>query len=234
VSFLIPIYSFAQKAEPREELKAGNKAYQQKNFDTAQNHYSKAVEKQPESFKSNFNLGDALYQKKDYANARKAFSNSAQLTSDKIEKAKALHNIGNTYMSEKKWEEAINVYKESLKVSAQNKNTMYNLAYAQEMLKKEKNNKDKNKDNKDNKDKDNKDNKDKDKNQDKKEQDKKEQDKGNQDREEGQQHPKAQPSKLSKQQAENLLNALQQEEKKLHEGEKDKGKASPTKLEKDW
>ncbi|MBW7913410.1 MAG: hypothetical protein H3C54_06870, partial [Taibaiella sp.] len=45
--------------------------------------------------------------------------------------------------------------------------------------------------------------------------------------------PQPQPSKLSEQQAEQLLNALQQEEKKLQDKLK-QGKAVPVKVEKDW
>lgn len=230
--------SLAQKSEPRKELKAGNKAYQQKKFDSAAKQYEKAIEKQPKSYKGNFNLGDALYQNKEYDKARTAFNQSVELATNKQEKADALHNVGNTFMAQKKWEDAVNTYKHSLKLDAQNKNTIYNLAYAQEMLKKDQNNKDKNK-NKKNQDKKDQDKKNQDKeNQDKKDQDKKDQDKKNQDKKDqdkkDQERPQPQPSKLTKQEAANILNALQQEEKKLHQGEKDTQKGAPAQLEKDW
>lgn len=48
-----------------------------------------------------------------------------------------------------------------------------------------------------------------------------------------QRQPQAMPSKISKQQADQLLNALQQEEKKLQDKLK-QGKAVPVKVEKDW
>src|SRR5690554_4856172 len=98
VSFILSTLTFAQKAEPRKEIREGNKAYQDKKFDDAQKKYEQAIQKDAASFKGNFNLGDALYQKQDYEKARQAFHTSSQLTNDKKEKAQAMHNIGNTFL----------------------------------------------------------------------------------------------------------------------------------------
>lgn len=245
--------SFAQQQGPkpniRPQLRKGNELYNQKKYKEAVAAYTSALQKDPTSYTGMFNIGDALYNEKQYENARQAMAASTKATKDKKEQARAYHNIGNTFMKEQKWEEAINAYKQSLRLDPSDADTKYNLAYANAMLKKnggKDNNKDKNKDNKDNKD--NK-NQDKDKKDDKKDQDKKEgdnkkdqdkkdgdkddkQDQGDKDKKE-QPRPQGQPSKLSQQQAENLLNALRQEEKKLQD-KKEKGKAVPIKLEKDW
>lgn len=236
------------------ELRKGNQLYKDKKYKDAQQIYSEALQKNPASRTGMFNLGDALYKTKDYENSRKVLEASLKITTDKKQLAKTYHNIGNTYLEEKKWEDAINAYKESLRRDPTDADTKYNLAYANAMLKKDgggKDNKNKkdNKDNKDNKDKQNQDKKDKDKkDQDKKDQDKKDQDKKDQDKKDGdnkdqqdkgdkdkpeQQKPQGQPSKLTKEQADNLLNALQQEEKKLQD-KKEKGKGVPVKMEKDW
>jgi len=238
----------------RPELRKGNQLYREQKYKEAQGAYLSALQKDPTSYTGMFNIGDALYKSKQYENARQAMTASAKATTDKKEQARAYHNVGNTFMEEKKWEDAINAYKQSLRLDPTDADTKYNLAYANAMLKKNggkdnKDNKDKNKDNKDNKDKDNKDNKDQNKdNKDNKDQDKDKQDKKDQDKKEGndkdkqdqgdkdkqeQQRPQGQPSKLSQQQAENLLNALRQEEKKLQD-KKEKGKGVPVKLDKDW
>ena len=70
----------------------------------------------------------------------------------------------------------------------------------------------------------NKENKENKENQDKENKDQKEQEK---------QQPQSQPSKLSQKQAEQLLNALKEEEKKLQEKMK-KEKGVPVKMSKDW
>lgn len=221
-----------QNANP--ELRKGNELYKEKKYKEAQMSYANALQKDPTSKTGMFNLGDALYKSKDYDNARKTLEASAKATTDRKEQARAYHNIGNSYMEEKKWDDAINAYKQSLKLNPSDADTKYNLAYANAMMKKDgggKNNKDKNKDKKDQdkKDKDKKDQNKKD--QDKKDQDKKDGDKDNKDQ--PKQQPQAQPSKLTKEQANQMLNALQQDEKKLQD-KKDKGKGVPIKMEKDW
>jgi len=257
MGILINTIVFAQNRVSRVDIKKGNKLYQEKKYDAAQKSYEQGLKKDPESFKGNFNLGDALYQKGDYENARKAFNAGIQSTNDKVLQARAYHNIGNTFLKEKKWEEAVNAYKNSLKLNAKDPSAKYNLAYAQAMMKKQKQkNKDNKKNKKENKDQNKKNQQNKDQN--KKDQNKKDQDKKNQQnkdqqnkdqkdkgqsskdqqnkdqqKKEGQQHPQPMPSKLSKQEAENLLNALNQEERQLHQKEK-KETGVPVQLDKDW
>ncbi len=246
-------HAFAQapvkKQNVKPELRKGNELYKQKKYKDAQTAYLKALQKDPTSHTGLFNLGDALYEGKQYDQARQAMDASTKVTKDKKAQASAFHNIGNTYLQEKKWEDAINAYKQALRLNPADADTKYNLAYANAMLKKDggggkdnkdnknnKDNKDQNKQNQDKKDQDKKDqdkqNQDQKKDQDKQDQNKDQNDKGDQDKKE-EQRPQGQPSKLSKQQAENLLNALRQEEKKLQD-KKEKDKGVPVKLDKDW
>ncbi len=234
-----------KKENVRPELRKGNKLYNEKKYKEAQGAYLNALKKDPTSYTGMFNLGDALYNDKNYEQARQAMAAGAKSTKDKKAQARALHNIGNTFLQEKKWEEAANAYKQSLRLNPTDADTKYNLAYANAMIKKDggkDNNKDKDKKDQDKKEQDKKDKEKKD--QDKKDQDKKDgdkdqdkkddegKDKGDKDKQE-QPKPQAQPSKLTQQQAENLLNALSQEEKKLQD-KKEKGKGVPVKLDKDW
>lgn len=219
-------------AQTRKLVAEGNKLYEQKQYKQASDNYLKALSKDSTNVPGMFNLGNALLQQKQYDAARKVLSNSARLEQDKNGKAAADYNIGNTYMAEQKWEEAIDAYKKALRNNPQDADAKYNLSYAQQMLKKnggggkDKNKKDKNKD-KNKEDKDEKDNKDKqDEQQDKNNKD-------NKDKKDEQQKPQSQPSKLTEKQAEQLLNALQQEEKKLQDKHK-KAKGIPVKVEKDW
>lgn len=219
-------------AQTRKLVAEGNKLYEQKQYKQASDNYLKALSKDSTNIPGMFNLGNALLQQKQYDAARKVLSNSARLEQNKNGKAAADYNIGNTYMAEQKWEEAIDAYKKALRNNPQDADAKYNLSYAQQMLKKnggggkDKNKKDKNKD-KNKEDKDEKDNKDKqDEQQDKNNKD-------NKDKKDEQQKPQSQPSKLTEKQAEQLLNALQQEEKKLQDKHK-KAKGIPVKVEKDW
>lgn len=216
-------------------IASGNKLYSQGQYKEAAQQYGRALQSDSSNIdKSAYNLGNALYQQKQVEPARKAYEIAAQKSKDKKENAGANYNIGNTYMSEKKWQEAIESYKKTLRTNPQDADAKYNLAYAKAMLKKEGGGgKDKNKDDKkkdeEKKDQEKKENEKKDEEKDKKEQQPKEGDEKKD--EDGK--PQPQPSKLSEKQAEQLLNALQQEEKKLQEKNK-KRYGTPAKMEKDW
>jgi tetratricopeptide (TPR) repeat protein len=234
----------------KKQVRIGNKLYEQKKYKQATAEYQQALQKNPGYVPGLFNLGNALYQQNNLDQARQVLSATARQAKDKEVKADANYNIGNTYMKQQKWEEAVNSYKAALKNNPHDEAAKYNLSYALAMMKKnqggggknDKQNKDQNKDQQkqdkdqsnDNKDqnKDQKNKQDQNKDQQNKDQQNQNQDKQDQ-KEQQNQHPQPQPSKLSKDQADQLLNALAQEEKKLHD-KKEKGKAVRVKVDKDW
>lgn len=243
----------------RKELKEGNRQYKESNYPAAEKAYQSAVEKRPESFEARFNLGDAQYQNGKAEAARQQFQKSLEQAPDVHSRANAQYNIGNTYMEEKKWEQAVAAYKSALRLHPQDEEARYNLAYAQAMLKKEQS-QDDNKEQKDDKDqeqdKEQEQDKDQQNNEQEQEEDQQEEQEKKQDQQSGDQdkdaepkqqdaqdgndkqeaeprHPKPQPSKLSPKEAENILNALNQEERKLH-NKREKTPVSPVRPEKDW
>ncbi|XZF12869.1 tetratricopeptide repeat protein [Chitinophagaceae bacterium MMS25-I14] len=238
-------------AQERKLIKEGNNLYEQKKYKEAAAVYQQALQKNPSNMTGMFNLGNALYQGKQVDAARNVMTATAKNAKDKMEKSGAQYNLGNTYMDEKKWQDAVDYYKQSLRNNPQDADAKYNLSYAYTMMKKDQQNgggKDKNKDqqnkdqqnknqqNQQNKDQQNKDQKNKDQQgkdkQDKDQQNKDQQDQKDKDNQEGQ-HPEQRPGKLSEKQADQILNALQQEEKNLQE-KKQKAKGVPVKMDKDW
>lgn len=223
-------------AQEKKETRNGNKQFDKGIYTDAEASYKKALDKKNNMPEATFNLGDAVYQQKRYDEAAKQFQLSAQTNTDKTVKAKAYHNLGNTYLEQQKWEDAVKAYKEALKQNPKDAETKYNLAYANAKLKEQQQNEgDKNKDNKDKKD-DKKDKKDDQKDQNKddknKDQDKDQQSK-NQDKKDQQQ--KGQQPKLSKEEAEKMLQALQGEEQKTNQKMQQKQmKVVNVKIEKDW
>ncbi|HSZ25278.1 MAG TPA: tetratricopeptide repeat protein, partial [Cytophagaceae bacterium] len=158
--------------------------------------------------------------------------------------AKAYHNLGNSLLKTQKYKEAIDAYKNALKKSPGDEESKYNLAYAkakmmqeqQKQNNKDQNNKDKkDKDNKNKQNQENKDKKDEQKNKDKKDtKDKQNQDNQNQDdkkEEKGNQKPD--PEKISKEDAQRILDALNNREKDLQKkGAKKEG--AKINIEKNW
>ncbi len=219
----------------KKETRNGNKQFDKGVYTDAEASYKKALDKKNNMPEATFNLGDAVYQQKRYDEAAKQFQLSAQTNTDKTVKAKAYHNLGNTFLEQQKWEDAAKAYKEALKNNPKDADTKYNLAYANAMLIQQKNQDKQNKDNKDKKDdkKDKKDDK-KDQNKDDKNKDQnKDQQSKNQDKKDQQQ--KGQQPKLSKEEAEKLLQALQGEEQKTNQKMQQKQmKVVNVKIEKDW
>lgn len=221
--------------EGKRYIKKGNELYQQKKYKEAEASYRKSVGKKSKPVEGNFNLGDALYKQKKFAEAGEQFSNLAGASAqNKALAAQAYHNLGNSLVENKKLEEGIAAYKKALLNNPKDDETRYNLAYAQEMLKKQQQQNKQNQKNKDKKDQD----KNKDQNKDPKKdpnKDKKDQDKQNQDKKDQQGEQKPQPGQLSKDDAQRMLDALNNQEKQTQDKLKNKKfKGAKIRVSKDW
>jgi Ca-activated chloride channel family protein len=244
--------SIAMQRKARKMVRQGNQLYQQKQYADASVAYRKALDKSSYYDKASYNLGNALYENKNFKEAVPQYELTAKTATNKYTKAEAYHNLGNSMMETKNYQGAVDAYKNSLRNNPNDDETRYNLAVAQNLLDKEnqQNKDDKNKDNK-NKDDKNKDKKEKDdKNKDKKEgddekdkkDDKDKDGKGDKDKDKKQdpkkeekEKPKPQQGKMSPQQIKQLLESLNNEEKKTQKkmnAKKSKGKK--IKQEKDW
>jgi Ca-activated chloride channel family protein len=217
---LVSCIGFAQSE--RKLIRDGNKLYKEKKFTDAEVEYKKSLNKNKESATGKFNLGDAYYKQGKFDDAAQLFQ---PLAADKNlsdeQKEKAFHNLGNSYLQSKKYDESINAYKNALKLNPKDNDTRYNLAYAQSMLQQQQEQKKKDDQKKDDK----KDDKDK------KQQEQKQQDKKEQQKEE--QKQAQQKQKISKEDAEKILQALNNDEKNAQK-KLAKKETSRMSIEKNW
>ena len=224
---LLTISVWAQKESA--DVRTGNKLYNAGKYTEAEIAYRKGLLKNNKSFEANYNLGNALFRQKKYPEALEQYNNSVALQpKDKEKLAAAFHNIGNALLSDKKIEQSIEAYKKSLKITPQDNDTRYNLAYAQALLKKQQQNKDKNKDNKD-KNKDKKKDKQDQKKDQKKDQNKDQKKDQKQDQKQQQQQPR-----MTKENAQQMLDALMQDEKNTQDKVKKQQVRGTKNAEKDW
>ncbi len=238
---LLGLISAGVSAQSAKTLvRRGNKLYDAKKFSKAEVQYRKAQARDPKYEKSIFNLGDAVYQQKNFKGAEKYFQKLAQGTKTPPQyQAPSWYNLGNTFMSQKQYEKSIASYIQALRKDPTNMDAKYNLTYARKMLKKQKQqkkkqkqNKKKNQQNKKNQNKkdQNKKNQNK-KDQNKKNQNKKDQNKKNQQKQDQQNKQQKNKSgrkkqQISPQEAQRILNALKNNEKNtLKKLEKAKAKA---------
>ena len=228
----------------------------EESFVEAEKNYRMALSEMPSNRKGAYNLGNAYYTAELYDEAL-ARLNSVAKDGSKPEKHRAYHNIGNVLMQNKQCEKAVEAFKNALRNNPSDDESRYNLALAQQCAKEDGGGDDKdNKEDKDQKEnKNNEDKKDSNKNQD---QEDKNKEKGGGDKESkgdgddqkenenpeekkgdkkdgANKKPQQQPGKLSGQQIKSLLDAMNNEEKKVQEkmnAVKEKGAKIQT--EKDW
>ncbi len=272
ILFFLPFLVFAQeqqqvqqqgsKNDPQEEIKIkladkqvlrkGNDLYKEKKYADAEAKYKKALQQNQNYKTAYYNLSNSMYSQDKFKESLPGYELVAKTTDDKEFKAQSFHNIGNVLLKEKQYAKAVSAFKNSLRLNPKDDETRYNLALAQDLLKKQQNQE--NKDNKDNKDKDkekeedkkdqNSENKEEEGDEDKKDQeqdkgednkDKQDQDKGGDNEQENKQPPKPEPNKLSQQQIQQLLEAMNNEENKTQKKvNAKKASGKKVKQEKDW
>ena len=213
----------AQKAE-RDYIRKGNRAYKDSTYVNAEVNYRKAIDVNPKSAISMYNLGNTLMQQNKLQEAMEQFVAATKMEKDKGNLAQIYHNMGVIFHSGKDYAKAVEAYKESLRNNPKDNETRYNLALAQKMLKDQ----EQNQQNQDQ----NQDKKEQEKEQDKDKQDPKEQDQQNQDQQ--QQPPQPQENQMSKENAEQLLKSVMQDEKDVQDKVKKQQVIQGGRLEKDW
>ena len=188
----------------RQYIRQGNKQFRMGDYPNAEVSYRKAIEQNPKNPQASFNLGNALMaQKKDSA-AVTQFENASRLETNPLRKAQSFHNIGVICQTHKMYGEAIEAYKSALRLNPNDDETRYNLVLCKHQKQKQDQQKQNQGQNNDDQKKDDqkKDDQQKDQNSDKQD-DKKQQE---------QQKPQ-----MSKDNAEQLLNAAIQNEKQTQD-----------------
>ncbi len=240
--FLFPLWGlgglFAQEKD--KTLPKANEEYAQKKFVDAEANFRISHSKFTKRTVAPYNLGNAIYRQNQNAEAKFAYATALANTKSRVQKHKIFHNLGNVFMKEKNYTNAVEAYKNALRNKPSDEETRYNYALAKQKLKENPPKDDKNKDKNKDKDKEKKDKEKKDKDKKDGEKDKKD-DKGDKDKDKKDNKPKDEgkpkpsPSGISKQRTENLLDAVNNEEKKIQDkvnAQKVKGK--PVQTEKDW
>ena len=149
-------------------INKGLQAYDRAEYSDAELNFRKALAKDPINAVASYDLGLTETEMDKNLEAAHFFEKAGKQANDPLLKSKAYFNEGNVWYQKKKYEKAVEAYKNALRQNPADEEARYNLALAMQKLKQQqKNNKNKNKNkNQKNKDKNkqNKQNKDKDKN----------------------------------------------------------------------
>ena len=188
----------------REHIKAGNALYELQRYAEAEVEYKKALEVNPNSQLGNYNLALSLIQQGGANNeeqennplqqATELLNSVAQNSKSADLRSKAFYNLGNLAYVSEKYDVSVGLYKNSLRNNPDDDQARDNLRMAQLKLQQQQQNKGKDKNDKKDKDKD------------------KQEDKNNEKKED-----KQQQQQMSKDNMEQILQAMQNQEKATQE-----------------
>ncbi len=217
-------------------IRKGNGLYDKENYVEAENLYKNSLEKKYNP-KAHFNLGDAQYMQGKYDEAANSFKSISQRKSDDGSQADAYYNLGNSLLSQEKYAEAMESYRNALKINPDDADAKYNYEYARQKLivqqqqqqqQNQEENKDKNQENQEEQQ----------QQEQQQEQNQEEDQEENQDKqqEDQQQQQNQQQQDISKEEAERILQALENQEKEVMEDQNGKKAAALPKrrIQKDW
>ena len=236
ISLCMAVGSYAQRTD-RDFVRRGNKLYADSLFVKAEVEYRRALDVNPQSMEAMYNLGNSLLAQQKAEEAMKQYQAAASLIpaggrniavadEDKMKLAQIYHNMGVLLQSSQQLDACIEAYKSALRNNPRDHETRYNLTLAMKQRQQQQQEQQQNQD------------------QQKKEEEKQEQEQQEQqnqqeqEQQEQQEQQQQQPQEqqdMSKENAEQMLNAIMQDEKEIQEKvQKAMQEVQPRRFEKDW
>lgn len=200
----------------RQLIREGNRAFRSGKFAEAETAYRKAATANPANPEAHYNLGCALLKQKNDKAAEAEFSQAATLSKDKLRQSKSHYNLGFIEQKRQNYKEAIKHYDNTLKLNPNDEDARINREICRRQQKKQQQQQQGGGQNQDNKNQDNKD-KDKDKNKDKNNQQNQDKQQQNQQNKSDKKNEQQQPDQISRDNAEQMLNAVMQKEKETQD-----------------
>lgn len=221
-AFLLGALSMSAQVD-RRDVRAGNRQFRRENWREADIDYRKALVKDSTSIAANYNLASNLYRQGNFDEAAKVMEKIKETAPATANAADYYYNTGDIAIEKKDWQGAVNAFKEALLRNPADMDAKENYIYAKKMLENQKNgggqnNEQNNDQNQQNDDKNGQGDQNQDQNQDQQQNQDNNQNQNNQ----GQDKPQdgqsgQQPVKISPQQAQQMLKAIQAKEKETQD-----------------
>ena len=120
--------------ETNKLLRSAEENLADNDFATAEATYREAVAKSPDNVKAKYNMANMYYGKEKPSQAASRLIQASRVAETKEDKHKIFHNLGNSFMEQKKYKEAVEAYKNALRNNPKDEETRYNYALAKKML----------------------------------------------------------------------------------------------------
>lgn len=200
----------------RKEVRSGNRQFRRENYKEAEISYRKALVKDSLSFAANYNLANVLYRGEHYDEAGKVMETVREAAPASEYGADYFFNAGDIALAKKDYAAAVDAFKQSLLLNPGDLQAKENYIYARKMLENRQQNgggQDNQQNQDDQQNQDNQDNQDN-------QQDRNDNQQNNQDQQDsqdGRNGQQPQPVKISPQQAQQMLKAMQAKEKETQD-----------------
>ena len=235
ISACVAVGSYAQRTD-RDFVRRGNKLYADSLFVKAEVEYRRALDVNPQSMEAMYNLGNSLLAQQKAEEAMKQYQAAASLIpaggrniavadEDKMKLAQIYHNMGVLLQSSQQLDACIEAYKSALRNNPRDHETRYNLTLAMKQRQQQQQEQQQNQDQQ----------KEEEKQEQEQQEQQNQQEQEQQEQQEQQQQQPQEQQDMSKENAEQMLNATMQDEKEIQEKvQKAMQEVQPRRFEKDW
>ena len=118
-------------------LRKGDWAYDREQYQAAEKQYRIAADRDMGNPQAVYNLGNTLYQQGNFEDAEKRFQQAVNNAKTPAHRADALHNLGDAFLKQRKYKEALGAYEASLRLRPADAGTKQNLQMAKKRLQEE-------------------------------------------------------------------------------------------------
>jgi Ca-activated chloride channel family protein len=217
VTLILALFSISLFSQnDHKDLREGDRLYRQKETVAAEEAYRKALEKKATP-KAWYNLGNAVYNQGRFEESANNYQQSIDKLNPSGQKANAYYTLGNALYQKGNFKGSIDAYKQALRIKPGDQETQHNLSVALKKQQQKEQQQQQQQENKQNQD------------QQKQDQDQKNSNPNKNQQEQGENTQR----KLSKEEAEALLNIMDEEEKKVQSKLRQAGKTN-SQVKKDW
>lgn len=235
------ILAFFFTAASIDDARKANEAFEDGKYEQAAELYRQAIEDDPDNARLHFNLASTLYKLGRTEEAMQSYDRFENLSDSSQEQSYASYNQGNILTEENKYKEAAEYYREALRKNPNDPDARHNYELALQRQQQQEQQQQQNQDSGQNQDQENQDQQEQqqgtndqnqDQNQDQQppnngqQQDQQEQDE--------QRQPQPQPTEMTPEEAQNILDALEQLERELLENMKKESSETQSTNDKDW
>lgn len=205
---------FSNAQNERRHVRKGIELMEKEEYSQAEAAFRIALKEKPNSFEAGYNLATALFRQERFEDAVLQLQATVPFAANDEQLAKLYHNMGNGFLYGQQLDNSIDAYKKSLRLNPLDDQTRYNLIAAMKMKDQQEQQQE-----------------------DQQEQEQEQQQEQQQEQEQQQQQQEQQQQEsdgLSRENAERLLEAIEQDERELMEKMNRHQQQQPVRIEKNW